>query len=117
MSNSTKPNSRYAGYRPVIAALVRALCAVPKEARREWIDELMKAGTGVDAVAPDDLVVRQVLINLDVAEDVANSRHEELKPKLYPIVGGEVVRRRRRGSGSEPESPGRGDGDGKPRAA
>jgi hypothetical protein len=66
------------------------------------MDELMKGGVGTEALAPDDLVVRQVLGNLDVAEDVANSRREELKPKLYPIVGREIARRLGRRTGSEP---------------
>ena len=117
MRYSVKPKSRYATHRPVIAALIRALCAVPKEAREEWVHELFEAGTGTDVVSPDELVVRQVLANLDVAESVADARREEEKPKLYPIVGREIVTRPERQAGGKARSCGGRDSGEPPRAA
>lgn len=117
MKYSMKPKSRYAAYRSVIAALIRALCAVPKEARKEWIHELFEAGTGTEVVSPDELVVRQVLANLDVAESVADRRREEERPKLYPIVGREIVTRRERRAGDKMRSSGGRESGEPPRAA
>lgn len=116
MPYSAKPNSRYAAHRPVIGALIRALCAVPKEARKEWANELMKVNNGIEVLPPDELVVRQVLINLDVAEDVASARREEMKPKLYPIVGREIARRGTSRAGKKAAPPDRRDAGEPPRA-
>jgi hypothetical protein len=95
-------NSPKAAYRRIIAQLVLALCAVPKKAREEWANELMEAGVETDSVPPDEFVIRRVLINLDVAESVADMHRQKmirpaasrgasalkgLKPKLYPVVG------------------------------
>jgi len=117
MISPAKPNSHNVAYRRIIAALIQALCAVPKEARREWIDEIRKGGPAIDDISPDDLVVRQVLVNLDVAENVANARREELKPKLYPIVGRQIARRRAGRAGSEARPSARGGADDTPPAA
>jgi hypothetical protein len=76
-----------AAFRQIIRELIHGLCAVPKDLRLEWIDELMKAGHKTDSLPPEESVVRMVLTNLDVAEDVANARRAGLLPKPYPIVG------------------------------
>ena len=71
-------------FRQVIRELVHGLRAVPKEVREEWQDELCARGLD-PGMSPDDKVVRQVLINLNVAED-AYPPSERVRPKLYSIV-------------------------------
>ena len=79
---SKKWTARDTNFRPIIAGLVQALCAVPMEAREEWVDELISHGSGIDAASPDLLVIRQVLGNLDAAEIVADRRREEAGMRL-----------------------------------
>jgi len=117
MFRSTRRNSRNAAYRRIIAELIQALCAVPADAREEWASELLEKGQTSDALPPDESVVCMVLINLNVADRVANRRREEEKPKLYPIVGREIARRRAGRAGSEARPSGPGDADDAPPAA
>jgi len=119
MISPAKPNSRNAAYRRIIAGSVQALCDVPEDVREEWAGELLKKkseGT-MDDLPPDEFVVMMVLGNLNVADRLANRRREEEKPKLYPIVGRDIVRRRAGRAGSEARPSAPGDADETPPAA
>jgi len=119
MRYSAKPNSRNAAYRRIIAGLVQALCDVPEDVREEWAGELLKKKREgeMEDLSPDEFVVMMTLANLNVFNRVANDRREEEKPKLYPIVGRETVRRRGTRPASEASLSSRGDLDGPPHAA
>jgi len=84
--------------------MIHGLCAVPKEVRLEWLDELFARGTGTECVSPDDLVIRQVLSNLHGVDEFASKRKREAIPKLYPIVRECTLRPSREGS-ADPVSP------------
>lgn len=72
-------------WRRTILRLVQGLCEVPKDIRRAWIDELHRRQPQVLALEPDELIVKMVLINLDVAEDVADHKRHEARPRLVAL--------------------------------
>jgi hypothetical protein len=98
-------------YRRIILGLVRALCEIPKAERQLWLDELMARDAAL--LDPDEILVRPVLINSLAGESFAEQARERMKPKLYPIVGRDLLlsdrsagaRVRRRRPRRDPDGP------------